>query len=182
MPPALPPDATEENFLRLMDSSRDRLEALVHEVSPDGLHAPLDAAGWSTLDHLAHLGVWEQSMADLLAGHPRYEAMRLPREVYESEDIDHINAEIRAWTSQLSTAQQLELFSTAHVNLMAAIERVGWDGLLVPYANYDPTQSDDPDGDPVLYWVLGNGPGHFDDHARWIRQIHGMTQDEQPVS
>lgn len=178
MPPALPPDANEPNFRRLMEASRLRLDALIAQVGDSGLHEPRDGAGWSTLDHLAHLGVWEQSMADLLDGRPRYEAMRLAPDVYASEDIDRMNAEIRAWTSALPADEQLALYHDAHVNLMREIDRVGWDGLLVPYANYDPDAPDDPEGDPVLFWVLGNGPGHFDDHARWIRALHGIAADE----
>jgi hypothetical protein len=84
--------------------------------------------------------------------------------------MDEINAVIHRHYLDVPLEEVLAYYQEAHVELVAAIEKLSDDDLLRPYSYFQP---DDPIRDaatPVINWIIGNTFDHYEEHLQLIRQ------------
>jgi hypothetical protein len=162
------PTPTKAELLPRMAQAWGALQAFVRAHSEADLTGPTDAAGWTALDHLHHMVVWEDGVLALLAHQPRHVRMNVPLDVWQTHDDDAINAVIRAQRGATTVAEVTARHHTVHAELLAVLERMSDDELAQPYAAYDPA-SDSPN--PVIWNVIGNTVLHYPDHVQWMTAI-----------
>ena len=134
---------------------------------------PIDAAGWTVKDHIAHLAAWERSMVFHFDGRPRHEGLGVSAALYHSDDIDAINAAIREGQVGLSLDEAREGLAAVHRELLARLDTLTYNDLLKPFAHFLPDEPGDDDGSPILHRVWGNSGGHYAEHLPWMTAIVG---------
>lgn len=164
-------DDTPQNKAELIariDRAWSDLEQAVAGWSDEQLTVPRDAAGWSAKDHLAHLAAWERSMLVLLRDRqPQHVGLGVDQALFESHDIDAINAAIYAQVRDQPLAEVETERQRVHQEMRALLEALPEVDLLKPYGYY---VEGGPDG-PVYAWVNGNTWDHFDMHRGWIEVL-----------
>lgn len=123
--------------------------------------------GWSVRVHLAHIAAWEASTAALLRKQHRGDALGVSRELWETHDVDIINAAIAERSQTLDWAATEAHSRAIHNDLLALVESMMQEDLERPYSEYAP---DDPpyNPTPVVAWVNSNTWDHYDEHVGWI--------------
>jgi len=167
----LPGDKAE--LLERIQRARAALEQAVSRFSDAQLVAPGPSEGWSVKDHLAHLSAWEQGLAALLQGRPRYAAMHLDEGTYLSSDADGLNAIICRLNRDRTLAEVLAAFRQAHQDVLAALTRLTDDDLFKTYSHYQPDEPGEDSGEPILRWIAGNTYEHYAEHQAWIQELVG---------
>jgi hypothetical protein len=132
---------------------------------------PTDAQGWTVKDHITHLAAWEQSMVSLFNGRPRHEGLGVSAALYQSEDIDAINAAIREKHKDVSLAEAHTLLADAHRQMLAVLDTLTFDDLFEPYSHFLPDEPGDDDGSPIIGRLRGNTFGHYAEHLPWMTAI-----------
>ena len=161
-----------ENLLRRMNTGWDELQAFISTLTPEQLTTPTDAAGWTAKDHLMHLAVWEDGMYALFSGQGRHKGMNVDQALWESGDIEGVNAVIQQQHKDKSLQDVLNHLHAVHERMIAKIESLEDDDLKRAYKSYDSNSTAD---DPVIWWVVGNTYGHYEEHIPWIKAIVGVV-------
>lgn len=167
--PVLP--ANKEELIERITSTRQRLDSYLESLSNEDLTGPADEAGWTPKDHIAHLAIWEQSMVGLLEGTRRNEIFGVSKDLYDSHDVDAINAEIQQQHASKSMEDVFTMYRDAHFELMTLIDRLSFEDLNRPYSYYVPDEPGEVTEEPILHWILGNTEHHFQLHQDYIAQI-----------
>lgn len=165
-------EVTIDNLKMLMERGWEDLQAYINTLTEEQLTQPTDAAGWTVKDHLIHLAVWEDGMIALLDHKPRYERMGVPKEVWNSDDVDVINDVIYQKHKDTPLAEVQATFQQVHDRLMAKIRTLTTEDILRPDKYYNPESNSD---DPVVGRIAGNTFGHYEEHKPWMEAIaqHG---------
>jgi hypothetical protein len=158
----------KSELLPRIHHSRSALEETLSKLTEGQLVRP-GSSGWSIKDHLAHLATWESGIVELLQRRPRFAAMGVELAMSEGKGQDEINDLIYQQHAGLSLPQVMEKFRSVHRQLIDLLERLSDDDLYEPYASYVPIGDDRQD--PVIYWIIGNTFGHYDEHHEYIRTI-----------
>ena len=162
------PPTVSELFVRIARGRAD-LEAWSVTLSEAELNAPRKD-GWSIKDHLIHLAMWELSVVSLLRGEPRYARLGLPPgEPIPDETTE--NAQIQAQNKNRSVKDALNLFHSAHMELLGELAKLSDADLLKPYSHFQPNDKDADSQNPILGWIIGNSYGHYEEHIPWIRAM-----------
>jgi hypothetical protein len=157
-----------ELFVRIARGRAD-LEAWSVTLSEAELNAPRKD-GWSIKDHLVHLAMWELSTAALLRGESRYARMGIqPGEPIPDETA--LNAQIQSQYKNRSVEDALNLFHSAHMELLGELAKLSDADLQKPYSHFQPNDKDADDKNPILGWIIGNSYGHYEEHIPWIRTM-----------
>ena len=167
----LPRDKAQ--LLERIQRARAALEQTISQLSAAQLVAPGPYEGWSVKDHLAHLAIWEQGLAALLQGRPRYAAMHVDEETYLSADTDGLNAIIYQHNKDRSLAEVLAAFRQAHQQTLAALAGLTDADLFKTYSHYQPDEPGEDSGEPILRWIAGNTYEHYAEHQAWIQALVG---------
>ncbi len=130
-----------------------------------------DAHGWAIKDHLMNLALWERSIAMLLLGKPRHETLGVSEDDYLTLGHDGINAIIFETYRDRTAAEVLATLRSQHQETLDILNRFTWDDILRPYSHYLPDEPGDDRGEPILYWIMGNTAGHYDEHRAWIEAL-----------
>ncbi len=168
---SLPSDKTE--LLERIQRARAALEQTISRVSDAQLVAPGPSEAWSVKDHLAHLTTWEQGLAALLQGRPRYAAMEVDEKTYLSADADGLNAIIYQRNKDRPLAEVLVAFRQAHEELLGALAALTDGDLFKTYSHYQPHEPGEDSGEPILRWIAGNTYEHYTEHQAWIQAVIG---------
>lgn len=162
-----PQDIVE--LIARIEAAWNAFEAQIAQYPEDVLTGPTDAAGWTIRDHLAHLTAWKASVLGIIRdGRPQNETMGVDRALWEADDIDAINEQIRARTEDDSLAQVLEAQRATHRDLLAALATVSIEHLRHPWTDGAGDVSDAP---TILQKIIGNTVEHYPEHAEWIAAI-----------
>jgi len=159
---------TEKDKLKeRIENSFNELMDLIKSLGPDGLGAT-GSDGWAVKDHLIHLGAWELSLLGLLEGRDRVAAMGVPGVEREQEAINNAVWELhRGKTPEEAVA----FFAGTHAQLTAALDKLSYEELQLPYSHYQ-TNSEGVSVDrPVIGWVAGNTYEHYEEHIPWITSL-----------
>lgn len=142
------------------------LQSLVDDLDDEQAAEPL-GDGWSAKAHIAHIAAWEASTAALLRKQHRWAPLGISRELWESEDVDAINAAIANGADEHAWTEVRRAAVAAHDDLIGLVESMTQEQLDQPYSDYAP---DDPpySATPVVAWVNGNTWDHYNEHIEWI--------------
>jgi hypothetical protein len=152
-------------LLRSIQNEWEPLDQLVSQLSEEQLNVR-DSGGWSTKDNLAHLASWEQFMLlCYLQKQPAYEAIQIDQETFAQLDESGINDVIFRRNKDRSTAEILKMFRDSHHQVMAYLETAPFQELMAPL------KKDDPEGRPVILWIIGNTYDHYSEHQANIQKL-----------
>jgi len=167
----LPRDKAE--LLERIEAARAALDQAIGQLSDAQLVAPGPYEGWSVKDHLAHLAAWEQGIAALLQGRPRYAAMGVDEPTYLTAGTDAINAAVYERNKDGPLREVLADFRQTQRDLLAALAALSDADLLKTYSHYQPDEPGKDRGEPVLKWIVGNTYEHYAEHQAWIEALVG---------
>ncbi len=138
-----------------MRAGHARLEALINKLTPEQMLLPRLHGGWSGKDLLAHLGFWEQRMAEycriLLAG-------GTPEGEVGNFAVDAINAAAYAEHRHQSLDEVRRFERESFQQLLAQAEAAPEPDLL------DPRRFAWLKGATLGAWIEGNSYGHYEEH------------------
>jgi uncharacterized damage-inducible protein DinB len=159
-------------FLRRYAKDRATLQAFVTALTEHDMTVPVDAAGWTIKDHLAHLAAWQIGIAALLQGGKRWEAMGLSSAfVKKTKGFDALNAALQRKHSRMSARQVLDLLSHADAQFQFALSKLTSTDLAKPYAHFSGEMPTERTAQPIMGWIDGDSGHHFEEHLLWMRQI-----------
>ena len=142
------------------------LMEVVDKIEQAGKMTTPDAGGWSPKDNLAHLAEW---MNSLMGYHmdrlPSEEVMGLTSEQTKDWDMEVINPVLFERNKDRSTEDVLTWLRSVYADLMAKLDAMSFEELLVP------RHADDPEKRPLLLWVIGDTSDHFAEHRETIEKI-----------
>ena len=149
------------------------LDAYVATLSPADLAGPVDAAGWTIKDHIAHLADWQAGISALLRKKDRWAAMGYrPGQNAPDISFDELNAALHARHTGKSAAQVLAYFKRTRKRFDAVFSTLSSADLKRPYAWYDPAKRFVRDPSlPVSEWLDGDTWAHYPEHIGWMKQI-----------
>jgi hypothetical protein len=161
---------TTSELVSRMQNGWDDFQAYLKTLTPEQMTGPRDAAGWTVKDHVIHLATWEDGVYALLEKQPRHEQMGLDQALWDSHEIDAINADIQQRNKDKSLDDVLKTFESVHQRLVEKIQSLSNKDLLRPYRYY---QADSTVEKPVFGWIVGNTYEHYAEHKPWIVAIVG---------
>ncbi|MEZ4672086.1 MAG: ClbS/DfsB family four-helix bundle protein [Anaerolineae bacterium] len=127
-----------------------------------------DAAGWTILDHIVHISVWEAGIHALLNGQDRAAAMGLDRDMLYGGDFDKMNAIIREQNQFASIDMATQFVMGTHDGFVAKIASLSEDDLYKPYRHYQPDTEREA---PIIDWIKADTYEHYAEHQKWIAVI-----------
>ena len=140
------------------------LMSVVKRLTPQRMTTP-DADGWSPKDNLAHLAAWMRALMHYhMDGHPLEEVLDLPRNTGRQWDDDSVNAVLFAQNRVRTSEDVLKELNRVYMELTAKLRTGPFDELLRP-------RPFDPEGKPLLDYVLGNTTEHFAEHRATIEKL-----------
>jgi hypothetical protein len=159
---------TVEGVLERIAQARLRLDATLAGLSEAQWTTPDPQERWAVKDHLTHLAVWTDGITALLQKGDRPTAMGLSSEDWNSHDYDVMNdviyrryrdASIDAVRAQLDESEQ---------RFAAVLRSLHDDDLQRGYSFYQPSETGENSGAPIIGWIAGNTFEHYDEHRPWI--------------
>jgi len=130
-----------------------------------------DANGWAIKDHLIHLVPWQRSITGALQRKPRYEGLGITEQQWRDLDNDGMNAIIFEQYRDLPASDVLQTLRDEHQRTLDLLAGVTWEQVLLPYNHYLQDETDERFNDPILFWIMGNTAGHYDEHREWIEAL-----------
>lgn len=166
--------STVDDLIARIEEQWRALDAQISRYSDRDLMEPTDAAGWSIKDHLAHLTAWERSVLGILRdGRPQNETMGVDRALWEADDLDAINNQIREQTANHSLTQVMEARQATHRELLSTLGIVTFEQLQQRWTD---GVGDSADAPTILQKVIGNTIEHYPEHGEWIAAIAHSAQ------
>ena len=145
----------KSDLLLAMRAGHARLEKMVEHLSEEQMLAPRLHGGWSGKDLLAHLGFWEQKMAE------NCQLLRnggTPRETVGEYDVDAINAAAFAERHAQSLDEVHRFERQSFQRLLDQAEEASEEELV------DPQRFAWLKGATLGAWIEGNSYGHYEEH------------------
>lgn len=158
---------TIDELLERMEAARAAFYASLAGLSEEQLAAPLTERGWSVADHMAHIAVWIDGIAQALDGKKRWAAMGADGPP-EQGGFDELNERLRELHRGKSPAQARAWLDEVHDRMLAKLRSLSMEDLRRPYSHYQPDEVRADADQPFLGWVAGNTFGHYDEHRGWI--------------
>ena len=133
-----------------------------------------DPAGWSVKDHVAHLGVWEDSVAILFRGGRRHEALGIEELFYTAASFDEINEVIRVHLEGTELQEAIRTLEGAHGQLMGHLRALRDADLNSKVRKFLPRAPRDDDRS-LASFIWDNTSRHFTEHLEWMRDLVGRV-------
>ena len=144
------------------------LQSTLGESNEADLTTKVDAAGWSSKDHLAHLAAWANSVLVMIRdGRPQWEGLGIDQAMFDTGNYDEENEVIRQQTIDLPLKKVTAHLTEVHKGLLKALEGMSDADLLKPCSDF-------VEGGPdtgIVHKINGNGPDHYDEHRAYIEKI-----------
>jgi hypothetical protein len=161
---------TKEDLIAQLHTSRHDLWALVETLSDADSVRLHDDQGWSVVDHLVHVAVWQNGIAALLRHQSRWDAMGLSaEEVQRAADGDALNAVLQSKFASMSAPDARQFLRTTEQALDAALAPLSTEDINKSYAFYAAEASDNATA--VGAYIMGNSVEHYAEHLPWIEAI-----------
>ncbi|MCL4250870.1 MAG: heme-binding protein [Anaerolineae bacterium] len=129
-----------------------------------------DAVGWTVIDHVVHIAMWEDSINALLAHEPRSARMGIDEATWTSGDFEKINAVLQQRSQAMSWDEVMRMLHNVHRECLAKLGACSDDDL---YASYKAFQADATSDLPIIRWIIGNSYEHYAEHIPWMQAIAG---------
>ncbi len=71
----------------------------------------------------------------------------------------------------LPASEVLATLRSQHQQTLDVLAGLTWDDVLLPYNHYLQDGTDERFNDPILFWIMGNTAGHYDEHREWIEAL-----------
>jgi hypothetical protein len=168
-----PTISTLSELKLVIDNAWSDLEAFLAGVTEQQLSIQ-DDRGWTVTDHVTHMAVWEDSVAILFRGKPRYEALGVEESYYSQASFDQINERIRQRMGHIPTAKAVEELRQVHQTLMTSLGGLADADLGRSVRDYFPT-APRTDDRRVVDFIYENTAHHFTEHLGWMRALLKMT-------
>jgi hypothetical protein len=163
-------DVSVPEFLRRLDAGWDALQTFIASLTPDQLTGPADAVGWTVKSHLIHITAWEDGMNAALAHQSRRERMGVPLELWDTDDYDAENEVIQERHRGESLDTVLAELNRVHSEFHARIAALTDTDLMRPSREF---ASDSTSDSPIIWSLVGNSFGHYEEHLPWMQAIVG---------
>ena len=161
---------TKSELIHKIDAASADIESFLADLTDVQMTDRYDDQGWNVRDHINHLAVWEESIAMLFHGKPRYESLGIDASQYSSRNFDEINAIIRERLKNLSRASAMDKFRHIHNLLMTSVQTLTDAELNQPAGVFFP-QVPANDQRTVLKLIEDNTADHYLEHLPWMEAI-----------
>lgn len=155
-----PENISRDTLVDRIEQSWSALMGTMKSYPEVSYTAETDAAGWTALDHMAHVTAWERTWTYLLNGRPRHEGLGVTEEQFKM-GFDPLNEIVRVRTANHSYEQVLTDARENHEKLVEAVRSAKVDEL-------DIDQRDEPSLNALL---TENVIEHYADHREYIERI-----------
>lgn len=150
-----------------IETSWNRLMGAMTSWQVDDYTTAHDAAGWTALDHLAHVSAWERSRMAWLQGRPRHEGLSVSEAAF-TQGYDPLNELVRQQTEGHGYDDVMAAARETHRQMIGTIRA------------FDPTVVDQGGITAVEAGRLGdelqeNLADHYEDHCAYIEEILGSA-------
>jgi hypothetical protein len=136
----------------------------VEQITPGQMTTP-DVGGWSPRDNLAHLAAWEQVMLrSYLQGQPPHQVLQMDEAALERMDENEINQVIFERNRLRSVEEVLKELHQSHAQVLSTLEQMTFADLMAP-------NPDDPQGRPLIIWVINNTYEHYQEHRQTLQAL-----------
>jgi hypothetical protein len=165
-----------EDLLGEIDASWRRLMETM-TASPAERYGELrDHAGWSALDHMAHVTAWERSVLFPLMGRPRHEGLGVSNEEFASDEefamnFDPLNEIIRQQTAGQGYMEIMESALREHQALTNMIDASSLEELWQPSRELCLDQREQQRELPFLVILMSDTSEHYEEHRGYIEKI-----------
>jgi hypothetical protein len=173
------PARSNSDVLDEITSAWEELHEFLRRLGPDQITAIRDAEGWSIKDHIAHLAVWEDSVAVLFRGRPRHEALGVSPEEYARHSFDEINAILWRRRKDSSPDAILTELGDIHSRLLGSLKELSGENLARPVRDVFP-QAPASDDRPAADLILDNTSRHYSEHLAWMKAILERSEEPEP--
>lgn len=119
-----------------------------------------DQAGWTALDHMAHVTAWERTWTFFLKGRPRHEGLDMTEQEFSME-YDPLNEILRSRTANDSFEEVLADARESHEALLAALRA----------ADIERLDYDSQGGKTLDSLLIDNVVDHYNEHREYIERI-----------
>jgi hypothetical protein len=165
------PMDTLADLNQAIDSSRARLETFLAALT-EVQSSLQDDHGWTVLDHLTHIAVWEDSVAVLFRGKPRFEALGVDEAFYAEASFDEINEIVRKRSQGTQLGQARADWVRIHDELMGRIRSLSEAEVTRRVSDFFP-QAPRTDDRLVIDLLYENTAQHINEHLPWMQAIAG---------
>lgn len=141
--------------------------------------AVTDEQGWTIGDHVAHLAVWEDSVAILFRGGARHEALGVDEPYYLTATFDELNATIRQRRGPAAYKEVVDDLRRVHDGMLEAVASQSDEGLHRSVRSTFP-QAPRSDARRLVDFIHENTAAHFAEHLVWMRKLAGQAAEEPP--
>lgn len=153
---------------RSIETGWNAFRNTISTLTENQLTQPTDAAGWTAKDHLIHLATWEDALNALLDLQPRWENLGIDKALWDSQDIDQINAVIQKRYHDMPLADVHHRHQEVHQRLMAKIAQLSDKDLQKPIKDYQPGSTDTT---PIGRPLVADTYEAYAEHMPWIAAI-----------
>ncbi len=128
---------------------------------------PVDPAGWSAKDHVAHVTVWDQAVIEQLRNKTSpQQTLRVPDDIW-ANGADAINEALRQRTIDDPVESVKARRDQVWIEFLATLSSMSEEDLAGPGNEFHLEQ----DGKPLLEVLVGWQGGHYDHHGEYIAAI-----------
>lgn len=162
---------TVDELIEEMDAAWQRLMDTMSSRPVDDFSTKRDAVGWTSLDHMAHISVWERSVLEPMQGGSRHEALGVTDEQFATMGFDELNEIIRTQTRGHTYEQVMADARQVHEDLVDAVRGASVEELWKPTTELCPDQREQAKSRPFMEILMSDGCEHFDEHRGYIEKI-----------
>jgi len=162
---------TIDGLVEEMDAAWQRLMDTMSAHPVEAYTAKHDPAGWTALDHMAHVSAWERSVLEPLQGGSRHEALGLTDDQFATMDFDEMNEIIRAQTRGHTYEEVMADARQVHEDLVDAVRSASLEELWESTTELCPDQREQARSRPFMEILMSDGCEHFDEHRGYIERI-----------
>jgi hypothetical protein len=159
---------TVAELVRNIETGWNTFQTYIRSLSADQLTKPTDAAGWTAKDHIIHLASWEDTLNALLEHTPQWERLGVDKALWDSHDVDKINAIVQKRYQNMPLEDVLLRQQQVHYWLMSKVPLLSDEELQRPVRDY---QMDTDDTRPILQNLVTDTYEAYEEHTPWIAAI-----------
>lgn len=161
---------SKEELLAQIEQKWTALQDLVNQLSAEEFEIP-GPDGWSVKDQLAHIMHWEQWLIrHHIGGESPQEILKMSQQEDDELDVDELNDIIFQQHHERPLQDILEESQKTHQQTVALLSAMSYDDFMRP------RYPDDPEGRPLLNWILGDTTEHYEEHTPAIQAILDQRQ------
>lgn len=157
---------TRDELLDRIAASRAALAATIRGIGRGALIERRDEAGWTAIDHLAHISAWEQMIVAHLTDGGDHALVGVNPPEYANMSLQAINDALHRRMGGRGAGETLAEFVASHAAIVAYLREMPEEAFSKPYWDDDPARR------TVMAKVAGDTYLHYAEHGEWIAALH----------